>query len=62
MDGAAELLNLAAGDIEGASDFGQALAMPHFGMAEIKGKVKILLDINQVLTSRELHGVDALVP
>ena len=31
------------------------------GMAKIKGKVKILLDIDQVLTTRELEGLEAVI-
>jgi len=62
VDGVAEVLNLAPGDIEDTPDFGQGVATPYLlGMAKIKGKVKILLEINQVLTSSELHGLDALV-
>jgi len=61
VDGVAEVLNLAAGDIEDTPDFGQGIASPYlFGMAKIKGKVKILLDIDQVLMSQEPHGLDAL--
>lgn len=62
VDGVAEVLNLAAGDIEDTPDFGQGIATPYLlGMAKIKGKVKILLEIDQVLTSKELDGLDALV-
>lgn len=62
VDGVAEVLNLAAADIEDTPDFGQGVATPYLlGMAKIKGKVKILLEIDQVLTSTELHGLDALV-
>ena len=32
------------------------------GMAKIKGKVKILLDINEVLTSQEIHRLEAALP
>ena len=32
-----------------------------FWVAKIKGKVKILLDIDQVLNARELKGLDALL-
>jgi purine-binding chemotaxis protein CheW len=61
VDGVAEVLNLAAGDIEDTPDFGHGVATPYLlGMAKIKGKVKILLEINQVLTSQELDGLDAL--
>lgn len=62
VDGVAEVLNLAAADIEDTPDFGQGVATPYLlGMAKIKGKVKILLEIDQVLTSSELHGLDALM-
>ena len=30
-------------------------------MAKIKGRVKILLDINRVLTSQEIHGLEAVI-
>jgi purine-binding chemotaxis protein CheW len=62
VDGVAEVLNLAPGDIEDTPDFGQGVATPYLlGMAKIKGKVKILLEINQVLTSQELHGIEAVL-
>lgn len=61
VDGVAEVLNLAAGDIEDTPDFGHGVATPYLlGMAKVKGKVKILLDIDEVLSARELHGLDAL--
>ena len=54
-------LNLAASDIEDTPDFGEAQLGHHYllGMAKVKGKVKILLDIDRVLSSQELHGLDA---
>ena len=62
VDGVAEVLNLVATDIEDTPDFGQGVATPYLlGMAKIKGKVKILLDIDQVLTSQELHGLEAVL-
>src|SRR5690348_7128588 len=62
VDGVAEVLNLAAADIEDTPDFGQGVATSYLlGMAKVKGKVKILLEIDQVLTSTELHGLDALM-
>jgi len=30
-------------------------------MAKIKGKVKILLDIDRVLSAQEVHGLDGLM-
>lgn len=62
VDGVAEVLNLAAADIEDTPDFGQGVTTPYLlGMAKIKGKVKILLEIDQVLTSTELHGLNELM-
>ena len=62
VDGVAEVLNLAPGDIEDTPDFGQGVVTPFLlGMAKIKGKVKILLDIDQVLTSQELHSIEAVL-
>jgi purine-binding chemotaxis protein CheW len=62
VDGVAEVLNLAAADIEDTPDFGDGTATPYLlGMAKIKGKVKILLDIDQVLSSQDLHGLQAVL-
>ena len=62
VDGVAEVLNLVPGDIEDTPDFGQGVVTPYLlGMAKIKGKVKILLDIDQVLTSQELHGIESVL-
>lgn len=62
VDGVAEVLNLAPGDIEDTPDFGRGVATPYLlGMAKVKGKVKILLEIDQVLTSQELRGIEAVL-
>ncbi len=62
VDGVAEVLNLAAGDIEDTPDFGQGVATPYLlGMAKVKGKVKILLDIDQVLSTQELRGLESVL-
>lgn len=62
VDAVAEVLNLAAGDIENTPDFGRGIDTPYLrGLAKIKGKVKILLDIDGVLTAQELHGLDAVL-
>jgi len=63
VDEVSEVLNLAAGDIEDTPDFGEGAGSATsylLGMAKVKGKVKILLDIDRVLSSQELHGLDAL--
>jgi purine-binding chemotaxis protein CheW len=49
VDGVAEVLNLAAADIEDTPDFGDGTAPPYLlGMAKVKDKVKILLEIDRV--------------
>jgi purine-binding chemotaxis protein CheW len=62
VDAVSEVLNLAAGDIEDTPDFGEGSSAASYllGMAKVKGKVKILLDIDQVLSAQEVHGLDAL--
>jgi purine-binding chemotaxis protein CheW len=62
VDGVSEVLNLAAGDIENTPDFGGGVVTPYLlGMAKSKGKVKILLDIDQVLSSQELAGLESVL-
>ncbi len=62
VDEVSEVVNLAATDIEDTPDFGDgAVASYLLGMAKVKGKVKILLDIDQVLNSQEISGLDALI-
>lgn len=62
VDGVAEVLNLVASDIEDTPDFGQGVPTPYLlGMAKIKGQVKILLDIEQVLASQDLHGLESVL-
>ena len=63
VDEVSEVLNLAPGDIEDTPDFGAGVAAATYllGMAKVKGKVKILLDIDRVLSGQELHGLDALM-
>jgi purine-binding chemotaxis protein CheW len=63
VDEVSEVLNLAAADIEDTPDFGEGggAAMSYLlGMAKVKGKVKILLDIDQVLSGGELRGLEVL--
>lgn len=62
VDGVSEVLNVTAGDIEDTPDFGRGVATPYIlGMAKIKGKVKILLEIDQVMTSQELQGIEQVI-
>ena len=62
VDGVVEVLSLSESDIEDTPDFGTGVVTPFLkGMAKIKGKVKILLDIDQVLSTGELNGLGALL-
>ena len=57
VDGVSEVLTLHSGDIEDTPDFGDGTSAPYIlGMAKIKNKVKILLDINLVLTAQEIRS------
>jgi purine-binding chemotaxis protein CheW len=63
VDEVSEVLNLAAADIEDTPEFGESSGPAGtylLGMAKVKGKVKILLDIDRVLSAQEVHGLDAL--
>jgi len=62
VDEVSEAVNVAAGEIADTPDFGDGVATPYIlGMAKSKGKVKILLDIDQVLSSQDLDGLKALM-
>ena len=62
VDGVSEVLNLAASEIEDTPDFGEAVSGQYLlGMAKVKGKVKILLDIDRILSTQELHRLHKLV-
>ena len=54
VDAVSEVLNIKAEDIEETPSFGRSLNTDYiFGMAKIEGSVKILLDIDKVLTGQE---------
>ena len=62
VDEVSEVLTLAAADIEDTPDFGSNVDTSYIlGMAKTKGKVKILLDINAVLTDREIRCLEAVL-
>jgi purine-binding chemotaxis protein CheW len=62
VDEVSEAVNIAAGEIEDTPDFGDGVATPYIlGMAKGKGKVKILLDIDRVLSSQDLDGLKNLM-
>lgn len=59
VDGVAEVVNIAGADVEDTPSFGKEVEVPYvMGLAKLKGKVKILLDIDQVMTARELARLD----
>ncbi len=61
VDGVSEVLNIGAGDIEDTPDFGVGASTPYLlGMAKIKGKVKILLDIDRVMATEELKRLPSI--
>lgn len=61
VDGVSEVLTLAASEIEDTPDFGEEIGSPYLlGMAKAKGKVKILLDIDKVLSTTELNSLSAI--
>jgi len=62
VDGVSEVLSLTGAEIEDTPDFGEEIAGQYLlGMAKVKGKVKILLDIDRVLSSTELHSLNAIM-
>ena len=57
VDGVEEVINLTAGDIEETPDFGGSISTQYIlGMAKVKGVVKTLLDIDQVMDSEALKN------
>jgi purine-binding chemotaxis protein CheW len=59
VDGVVEVLNVAGTDVEDTPSFGTEVEVAYvMGLAKIKGKVKILLDIDQVMTAREFAGLN----
>ncbi len=61
VDSVAEVLNISASDIEDTPSFGEGVAVPFLlGMAKIRGRVKLLLDIDKVLSNQELSKLDLM--
>lgn len=63
VDEVSEVLNLADSDIEDTPDFGEGASVAGsylLGMAKVKGKVKILLDIDRALSGQELGGLESV--
>jgi purine-binding chemotaxis protein CheW len=62
VDGVSEVLNLTGTEIEDTPDFGEEISGQYLlGMAKVKGKVKILLDIDKVLSAQEFRGLNAIM-
>jgi purine-binding chemotaxis protein CheW len=62
VDEVCEVLNLTEGDLQETPNFGQGISTPYLlGMAKVKGKVKILLDIDHVLASDDAAGLHDII-
>jgi purine-binding chemotaxis protein CheW len=61
VDGVSEVLNLLGPEIEDTPDFGEKIDARYLlGMAKVKGKVKILLDIDRILSAQDLYKLNAI--
>jgi purine-binding chemotaxis protein CheW len=61
VDSVCEVANLHANEIEDAPDFGETVDTPWLmGIARKKNGVRILLHVDQVLSSSELDGLEAV--
>lgn len=61
VDSVSEVLNIKADDIEDTPTFGTKLNTDYIlGMAKMEGGVKILLDINRVLSEEEIIALDTV--
>ncbi len=61
VDGVSEVLTIHEQEIEDTPSFGEGIQLPYIlGMAKVKGRVKILLDIDEVMTAQELAGLEGL--
>lgn len=55
VDAVSEVLNIAEGEIEDTPSFGEQLTTDYMlGIAKVKGKIKILLDLDRVLVDDTL--------
>jgi purine-binding chemotaxis protein CheW len=58
VDQVNEVLNLQESDIQQTPDFGTGVETPYIlGMAKVKDKVRILLDISRVLATSDVVSV-----
>jgi purine-binding chemotaxis protein CheW len=62
VDCVTEVLTLHPGEIEDVPDRGNGVKIPYLlGKVKIKGKVKTLLDINLLLTAKEVQDLEAVL-
>lgn len=62
VDSVSDVVNIASGEIENPPDFGEGVSIPYLiGIAKCKGKVKLLLNIEKVLTTSELTDLGKLL-
>jgi purine-binding chemotaxis protein CheW len=62
VDAVSEVLNFVQSDIEDTPDFGRGVTTPYLlGIAKVKGTVKILLNIDEVLSSSEVQNLEAVL-
>jgi purine-binding chemotaxis protein CheW len=61
VDEVCEVLIFGCADIEDPPDFGAERRRDILGLAKSGGKVKILLDIDRVLSGQEIHALDAVL-
>lgn len=61
VDAVSEVLNIKGEDIEDRPTFGTELSLDYiFGMAKMEGGVKILLDIDRVLSAEEVGALEKM--
>ena len=61
VDTVSEVMNINGADIEPAPSFGTRVDTKYIlGIAKARGTIKILLDIDQVLSPKELAGLEGL--
>ena len=61
VDSVSEVLNIKETDIEETPTFGSSMNVEYIlGMAKMEGGVKILLDIDKVLSTKEIIGIEKI--
>ena len=62
VDAVSEVSNFTVGDIEDTPDFGNGVSTPYLlGIAKLKGSVKILLNIDEVLSTTEVQNLESVL-